>query len=51
MRNILTSRNYRFLVPSMDNPPEEIAIDPGEIAPPCEGETKDSMWSTDPVIP
>ena len=50
-RNILTSRNYRFLVPSMDNPPKEIAIDPGEIAPPREGETKDSTRSTDPVIP
>src|SRR5437879_369320 len=49
-RNILTSCNYRFLVPSMDNPPKEIAIDPGEIAPPHEGETKDSTWSTDPVI-
>ena len=50
MRNILTSCNYCFLVPSMDNPPEEIAIDPGEIAPPREGETKDSTRSTDPVI-
>jgi hypothetical protein len=49
-RNILTSRNYRFLVPSTDNPPEEIAIDSGEITPPCEGETKDSTWSMDPVI-
>jgi hypothetical protein len=49
-RNILTSCNYRFLVPSTDNPPEEIAIDPGEIAPPHEGETKNSTWSTDPII-
>ena len=50
-RNILTSCNYRFLVPSTDNPPEEIAIDPGEIAPPCEGEAEDTTRSTDPVIP
>ena len=51
MRNILTSRNYRFLIPSTDNPPEEIAIDPGEIAPPREGEAEDITQSTDPVIP
>ena len=50
-RNILTSQNYRFLVPSTDNPPEEIAIDPGEFAPPHEGEAEDSTQSTDPVIP
>ena len=49
-RNILTSHNYRFLVPSTDNPPEEIAIDPGEIAPPREGEAEDITRSTDPVI-
>ena len=49
-RNILTSRNYRFLVPSADNPPEEITIDPGEIAPPHEGEAEDITRSTDPVI-
>jgi hypothetical protein len=51
MRNILTSCNYCFLVPLIDNPPEEIAIDPGEITPPREGEMKDSTWSMDPVIP
>jgi hypothetical protein len=50
MRNILTSCNYHFLISSMDNPSEEIAINPGEIAPLCEGEMKDSMQSTDPVI-
>jgi hypothetical protein len=50
-RNILTSCNYHFLVPSTDNPPEEIAIDPGEIAPLCEGEMKDSTRSMDPIIP
>ena len=49
-RNILTSRNYCFLVPSTDNPPEEIAIDPGEIAPPREGEAVDTTRSTNPVI-
>jgi hypothetical protein len=51
MRNILTSHNYCFLVPSTDNPPEEIAIKPGEIAPPHEGEARDGTQSTDPVIP
>jgi hypothetical protein len=51
MRNILTSYNYHFLVPSTDNPPEEIAIEPGEITPPREGEARDSMQSTDPIIP
>ena len=50
-RNILTSCNYRFLIPSANNPPEEIAIDPGEIAPLHEGEAEDITWSTDPVIP
>ena len=49
-RNILTSWNYHFLIPLTDNPPEEIAIDLGEIAPPHEGEAEDSMQSTDPVI-
>jgi hypothetical protein len=46
-RNILTSRNYRFLVPSNASPPEEIAVDPqsnqGEQqTPACEGEPEDS---------
>jgi hypothetical protein len=27
-RNILTSRNYHFLVPSDASPPEEIIVDP-----------------------
>ena len=34
----------------MENPPEEIAIDPGEIAPLYEGEAKDDIWSTNPII-
>jgi hypothetical protein len=50
MRNILTSCNYRFLVPSTDKPPEEIAIELGEIAPSRKGEARDSMQSTDPII-
>ena len=50
-RNILTSCNYCFLIPSANNPPEEITIDPGEIAPPREGEAEDITQSTNPVIP
>ena len=49
-RNILTLHNYCFLIPSTNNPPEEIAIDPGEIAPLHEGEAEDITQSTDPVI-
>jgi hypothetical protein len=46
-RNILTSRNYHFLVPSNASPPEEIAVDPqsnqGEQqTPACEGEPEES---------
>ena len=49
-RNILTSCNYHFLVPLTENPPEEIAIDPGEIAPLHKGEAKDDARSTDPIL-
>ena len=42
MRNILTSRNYRFLDTSDPSPLEEIVVDmrddQGELAPPSEGE-------------
>ena len=45
-KNILTSRNYRFLVPSDASPPEEIAINPqsdqGEQSPAREGEPEES---------
>src|SRR5437899_772523 len=46
-RNILTFRNYRFLVPSDTSPPEEITVDPqndqGEQQTPArEGEPEES---------
>jgi hypothetical protein len=46
-RNILTSRNYHFLVPSDASPPEEIIVDSqsnqGEQqTPPHEGEPEES---------
>lgn len=50
-KNILTSRNFRFLVPSTSSPPEELAIDPGENAPPSEGELQRDKRNVDPVIP
>jgi len=43
-RNVLTSRNYRFLTPSEPSPPEEILVDPedqGENAPLSEGEEEE----------
>jgi len=48
-RNILTSRNFRFLVPSTSSPSEELAIDPGMDNPPREGEAERDTRSVDPV--
>ena len=50
-RNILTSRNFRFLVLSTSTPSEELAIDPGMNDPPCEGEPESDTRSVDPAIP
>ena len=52
-RNVLTSRNYRFLSQAEPSPPEEIGINPnaplqGEQAPPCEGEQDDGTRSAAP---
>jgi len=53
MRNILTSRNYRFLSREQPSPPEEIGIEPGtplegEQGPPYEGELEDGIRSAAP---
>ena len=50
MRNILTSRNFRFLSPVESSPPEDIAIEPdalleGEHGPSCEGEREGDTCS------
>jgi len=50
-RNILTSRNFHFLVPSTSTPSEELAIDPGMNDPLCEGEPESDTQSVDPAIP
>ena len=49
-KNILTSRNFRFLSPSESSPLEEIAIKPdapleGEHGPSCEGERESDTCS------
>ena len=50
-RNILTSRNYHFLMPRDAAPPEEIAIEPqneqGEQPPVCEGELSEGSTHRD----
>ena len=50
-KNILISRNFRFLSPAETTPPEEIAIEPdtplqGEYGPQCEGEREDGTRNT-----
>jgi len=48
-RNILTSHNFRFLVPSISSPSEELAIEPEMDDPPREGEPERDTWSVNPV--
>ena len=50
-RNILTLRNFRFLLPAETSPLEEIAIEPdalleGERGPSCEGKRESGTCST-----
>ena len=41
-RMILTSRNYKFLIPTNSSPPEILLIDPEPTGPPLEGEHEES---------
>jgi len=48
-RNILTLRNFRFLVPSISSPSEELAIEPGMDDPPREGEPERDTRCVNPI--
>ena len=49
MRSILTSRNYKFLIPSNSSPPTVLLIDPGPESPQFEGEHKGTSRTEQPI--
>ena len=46
---ILTSRNYKFLIPSNSSPPKILLIDPGPESPQLEGEHKETSRTEQPI--
>jgi len=50
-RTVLTSQNYKFLIPSNSSPPEVILIDPESKGPQLEGEHKENACKELQIIP